>query len=289
MFFNILKAIILGIVHGITEWLPISSTGHMIIVDKIISLNVTEGFRNLFFVVIQLGSILAVVVMYFNRLNPFNPRLKPGKRDSIIRLWIKILIATIPAGIIGLIFDDTIQGLFYNSSLIVAAALIIYGVMFIWIERRQQNLNPIIVRSNQITYKTAALMGLFQVLALIPGTSRSGATILGALILGFSRPVAAEFSFFMAIPVMIGASGYEIIKYILSHTYLDFSSGAVWAVIGQEFVVLLFGFVTAFAVSLFVIRFLMNFIRKHDFTVFGYYRIGLGALIILITAIAAIF
>lgn len=281
MFFNILKSIFLGIIQGITEWLPISSTGHMLLFDMIIKLDVTEGFKNLFFVVIQLGSILAVVLIYFKRLNPLSKKLNQPKRNSIIRLWIKIIVASVPAGIAGLLFDETIEKVFHGPTTI-AIALIGYGILFIWMENTDRAHNPMYEKTTDITYKAALLIGAFQMLALIPGTSRSGATILGAVLLGCSRLAAAEFSFFMAIPIMFGASFYKIVKYIFSHLDLDFSSGAVWAVIGQEFVILLIGFIVAFIVSLFVIRFLLDYIRKHDFKVFGYYRIGLGSLIAII-------
>lgn len=263
---EILKSILLGIIQGITEWLPVSSTGHMILADEFMKLNVSEQFRNLFMVVIQFGSILAVIVLFFHKLNPFSPKKNAQEKKDTITLWLKVLVAIIPAGVIGVLFKDQIQSVFYNSP-VIAAALIIYGVAFILIENRKQK--PSIHSFNDMSYKTALLIGVFQVLALIPGTSRSGATIIGAVLLGTSRSVAAEFSFFLAIPTMLGAS------------LLEFKD-AGFAFSANEWVILLVGMATAFIVSLFAIKFLMEFVKKHSFKPFGYYRIVLGALVLLL-------
>ena len=269
IFIEILKSIIIGIVQGITEWLPISSTGHMILLNEFIKLNVTKEFMDMFLVVIQLGSILAVVYLYFHKLNPFSRKKNIIEKKETISLWIKVLIGSIPAAIIGFLFDDFIHEKLY-SPLTVAITLIVYGVLFIIIE--SQNKRAKIKKFDELSYKTALLIGGFQVLALIPGTSRSGATIVGAIILGASRDVAAEFSFFLAVPVMFGASGYEILKYFLKSKNL-FSF--------QEFSILIIGMAVAFIVSVFAIKFLMNYIKKHNFKVFGYYRIILGLIVII--------
>ncbi|MEG1995912.1 MAG: undecaprenyl-diphosphate phosphatase [Oscillospiraceae bacterium] len=266
-FIEMIKVVVLGVIQGITEWLPISSTGHMILVDEFMKLNVTDAFKGMFFVVIQLGSIMAVVVLYFKKLNPFAPSKTVTQKKETWSLWAKVLVASVPAAIIGLVFDDLIEEKFYNY-IVVALMLIVYGVAFIIIENLNKNKQPHTTQLSQITYKTALFIGIFQVLALIPGTSRSGATILGAILIGCSRYVAAEFTFFLAIPVMFGASGLKIIKYGLNFT-------------GTEIMILLLGMVVAFVVSVFVIRFLMKFIKKHDFKPFGYYRIGLGVLVII--------
>ncbi|MEG0571399.1 MAG: undecaprenyl-diphosphate phosphatase [Oscillospiraceae bacterium] len=266
-FIEMIKVVVLGVIQGITEWLPISSTGHMILVDEFMKLNVTDAFKGMFFVVIQLGSIMAVVVLYFKKLNPFAPSKTVTQKKETWSLWAKVLVASVPAAIIGLVFDDLIEEKFYNY-IVVALMLIVYGVAFIIIENLNKNKQPHTTQLSQITYKTALFIGIFQVLALIPGTSRSGATILGAILIGCSRYVAAEFTFFLAIPVMFGASGLKIIKYGLNFT-------------GTEIMILLLGMVVAFVVSVFVIRFLMKFIKKHDFKPFGYYRIGLGVLVLI--------
>lgn len=266
---EILKTIVLGIVQGITEWLPISSTGHMILVDQFMPLNQSKEFIDLFLVVIQFGSILAVVTLYFHKLNPFSPKKLPKEKSDTWNMWFKVFVACIPAAIIGLLFDDLINKYTYNSW-VVAAALIIYGILFIIIEK--QNKTPKIESIDNLDYKTALLIGAFQVLALIPGTSRSGSTILGAVILGTSRFVAAEFSFFLAIPVMFGASALKIVKFFLE-TGMGFS--------GEEIAILLTGMIVAYIVSVLAIKFLMNYIRNHDFTAFGYYRIVVGILVIL--------
>ncbi len=268
---EILKAILFGIVEGITEWLPISSTGHMILLNEFVQLNVSNDFYKVFEVVIQLGAILSVVVLYFKSIWP----LKKEKDKVVIdkktmSLWGKILVACIPAAIIGLLFDDWIDAHFYNS-IVVSLALIVYGILFIVIEKK--NLGSRKTKSiEKITYKQALQIGAFQLLALIPGTSRSGSTIIGGLLIGLERSVAAEFTFFLAIPVMAGASLLKLVKYILS-VGLSFT--------GLEITILLVATVVAFIVSIAVIKFLMNYIRKHDFKAFGYYRIALGLLVLL--------
>ena len=262
---EIIKAIILGIIQGITEWLPVSSTGHMILADEFIHLlnGTNKDFVDLFLVVIQFGSILAVVTLYFNRLNPFSPKKTQQEKKATWSMWFKVLVAEIPAAIVGLLFDDAIDGALYNWYT-VAAMLAIYGVAFIIVEKRPHESK--IFSIEDITYKTALLMGVFQMLALVPGTSRSGATILGAVILGASRGTAAEFSFFLAIPVMFGASLLKLVKYGFAFT-------------GQEFWLLIIGMATAYLVSLATIKFLMEFVKKRDFTVFGWYRIALAAVV----------
>lgn len=260
-----LKVIILGIVEGITEWLPISSTGHMILVEEFIQLNVSEEFMEMFRVVIQLGAILAVVVLYFQKLWPFcSPQNGWIKKDTWI-LWFKVLVAALPAAVIGLLFDDAIDTAFYNY-VTVAIMLIVYGVLFIVVENHRSK--PRFKSLDSLPWSIAFGIGVFQVLALIPGTSRSGATILGGILLGTTRGVAAEFSFFLAIPVMFGASLLKILKFGLVFT-------------GYEIAVLLVGMITAFLVSIFAIRFLMGYIRKHNFIPFGIYRIILGVLVLL--------
>lgn len=260
---EILKAVLFGIVEGITEWLPISSTGHMILLQEFVTLNVSEEFWNMFLVVIQLGAILAVVILFWNKIFPFQFCKKPVVRKDIFILWFKILIACIPAAVIGIAFDDVFDALFYNPWC-VAIALIIFGIAFIVIENRNKNTSAKITQLDQITWQTALMIGVFQLIAAVfPGTSRSGATIVGALLIGVSRTVAAEFTFFLAIPVMLGASLLKIMKFGLSFTT-------------AEITILLVGMVVAFVVSVFVIRFLMGYIKKHDFKVFGWYRIILG-------------
>ncbi len=266
-FIEILKAIFFGIVQGITEWLPISSTGHMILLDEFIKMDVSKEFMDLFLVVVQLGSILAVVVLFFHKLNPFSTKKTVQERRDTLSLWGKVIVAAIPAGIIGLLFGDEIQASCYNFP-VVAVALIVYGIAFILIENKNRNRRPLVKDFNKLNYRVALVIGIFQILALIPGTSRSGSTILGAILIGCSRYVAAEFSFFLAIPMMLGASGLELIK-----AGFDFTS--------SEWVILIVGMVVAFVVSLFAIKFLMNFIKKHNFKVFGYYRIILGAILLI--------
>lgn len=268
-FIEVLKAVFLGIVQGITEWLPISSTGHMILADEFIRLlnGTNKDFVDLFLVVIQFGSILAVVTLYFNKLNPFSPKKSAEEKKGTWIMWMKVLVATLPAGVIGLLFDDAIDTYLYNSW-IVAAMLIIYGIMFIITESRKRE--PKVKTISEMSFKTALLIGLFQVLALIPGTSRSGSTILGAVMIGASREISAEFSFFLAIPVMLGASALKILKYVLE--------GGSFT--GDNLIILLTGMVVAYLVSVWAIKFLMGYIRKHDFKAFGYYRIILGVIVI---------
>lgn len=271
---EILKVIVLGIVEGFTEWLPISSTGHMILVDEIIHLKQPDDFKNMFLVVIQLGAILAVVVMYFHKLNPFSPRKKPAQKRATLELWSKIILACVPAAIIGLLIDDILDKYLMNGY-VVAAMLIIYGVLFIVIENWNKTREFEVQKVGQISYQTALYIGLFQLLALIPGTSRSGATILGAMIMGCSRGASAEFSFFLGIPVMFGASLLKIVKYGLNFT-------------GPQVFYLILGMVIAFVVSVYAIQFLMGYIRKHDFKFFGYYRIVLGVIVLVYFGITAL-
>ena len=271
---EILKAVLFGIVEGITEWLPISSTGHMILLNEFVTLEVSPEFWEVFLVVIQLGAILAVVLLFWNKIFPFRFKEKPVIRIDIFVLWFKILVACIPAAVIGLAFDDVFDALFYNPTC-VAVALIVFGIAFIVIENRNRNMSPKITELQQITFQTAFMIGVFQLLAAVfPGTSRSGATIVGALLIGVSRTVAAEFTFFLAIPVMLGASLLKIVKFGFDFT-------------GAELTILLVGMVSAFVVSVVVIRFLMGYIKKHDFKVFGWYRIILGAAVLLYFTLAA--
>lgn len=263
---EILKVLVFGIVEGFTEWLPISSTGHMILLDEIIPLNVTKDFKDMFLVVIQLGAILAVVVLYFHKLNPFSPTKKANQKRATLRLWYKIIVACLPAAVFGILIDDWMEAHLMNSY-VVSAMLIIYGVLFIVIERWNKGRAPVMAKVGQISYQAAFYIGLFQVLALVPGTSRSGATILGAMLLGCSRGAAAEFSFFLGIPVMFGASLLKVVKFGFHFN-------------GMEVFYLIFGMVVAFLVSVYSIKFLMGYIRKHDFTVFGYYRIALGVIVL---------
>ena len=266
---EILKSILYGIVEGITEWLPISSTGHMILLEEIMPMNVSKSFWSMFLVVIQLGAILAVVVLYWNKIFPFRKN-KEGKYTSVKSIWIlwsKILVATIPAAIIGLALDDWIDAHLYNG-FVVAIMLILVGVAFIYIENRNKDMRPSVNSLSALSYKDALIIGLFQVVAaVLPGTSRSGATIVGGLMIGVSRAVAAEFTFFLAIPVMFGASLLKLVKFGLAFSVL-------------EFFILVIGMVVAFFVSIFVIRFLMSYIKKHDFKVFGWYRIILGIILL---------
>lgn len=274
---EILKSILYGIVEGITEWLPISSTGHMILLEEIMPMNVSKSFWSMFLVVIQLGAILAVVVLYWNKIFPFRKN-KEGKYTSVKSIWIlwsKILVATIPAAIIGLALDDWIDAHLYNG-FVVAIMLILVGVAFIYIENRNKDMRPSVNSLSALSYKDALIIGLFQVVAaVLPGTSRSGATIVGGLMIGVSRAVAAEFTFFLAIPVMFGASLLKLVKFGLAFSVL-------------EFFILVIGMVVAFFVSVFVIRFLMSYIKKHDFKVFGWYRIVLSAFVLIFFAIRAL-
>ena len=265
MILEMLKVILLGIVEGITEWLPISSTGHMILVDEFIKLNVSEAFMEMFLVVIQLGAILAVCVLYFHKLNPFSPKKTTVQKKETLQLWGKVIVGCVPAAIIGILFDDTIDALFYNPQT-VSFTLILYGILFIVVENYNKNRKPSTNTLADLTYKTAIFIGCFQILALIPGTSRSGATILGAMILGTSRFVAAEYSFFLSIPVMFGASLLKMLKYGFSFT-------------GNEMLYLIVGMVVAFAVSILAIKFLLGYIKKNDFKAFGVYRSVLGVIV----------
>ena len=273
-FIELLKVLVLGIVEGFTEWLPISSTGHMILVDEIIHLNVTESFKNLFLVVIQLGAILAVVLLYFRKLNPFDSGKTDHQKMATIHLWIKIIVACVPAAVLGLLLDDWMEAHLYNGY-VVSATLIVYGILFIMLENRNQGVRFPIQRVTQISYQTAFYIGLFQLLALIPGTSRSGSTILGAMLLGCSRSAAAEFSFFLGIPVMFGSSLLKLVKF-----GIHFS--------GAEIVYLLVGMIVAFLVSVYSIKFLMGYIKKNDFKFFGYYRIILGVIVVAYFTVTAL-
>ena len=268
---DILKAVIFGIIEGVTEWLPISSTGHMILADEFVRMDATEAFMEMFLVVIQLGAILSVVVLYFNRLNPFSASKTKENRQDTLLLWLKVLIACVPAAIVGLLFDDMLNELFYNH-ITVAAMLILYGVLFILLEKSNKTRDFTITEMNGMSYKTAAMIGMIQLLSLIPGTSRSGATILGAMLLGATRTTAAEFSFFLAIPVMFGASALKLLKF-----GFDFTS--------SELLVLLTGMIAAFIISIVAIKFLMGYIKKNNFKLFGYYRIALGLIVIAYFAI----
>ena len=267
-FIEIFKAIILGIIEGITEWLPISSTGHMILVDEFLQLNMSPQFKEMFFVVIQLGAILAVVVLYWKKIFPFSFKKKPFVQKNIIVMWIKIIVACLPAAVIGLLFDDKINELFYNFQT-VAIMLILFGIFFIVVENYNKGRRPAVDDMDHLTFKMAIIIGLFQVIAAVfPGTSRSGATILGALLIGVSREVAAEFTFFLAIPVMFGASVLKLAKFGLAFTSF-------------ELVILLVGSVVAFFVSILAIKFLVGYIKKNDFKVFGWYRIILGVILLI--------
>lgn len=270
MFFvNIIKAAILGIIEGITEWLPISSTGHLILADQFIKLDVSTQFMSMFNVVIQLGAILAVVVLYFHKLNPFSSSKTTIEKKDTWTLWFKVVVACIPAIIIGLPLDDWLEEHFHKF-LPVAIVLIVYGIAFIIVEKRNKTKTPRWTTLNEFTYQAALLVGLFQVLALVPGTSRSGATILGAILIGASRFVATEFSFFLGIPVMFGASGLKIVKYLAEGNSFK----------AEETIVLLVGTLVSFIVSVLAIKFLLNYLKKNDFTAFGWYRIILGIILI---------
>lgn len=271
-----LKAVLFGIVEGITEWLPISSTGHMILLNEFVTLNVSEEFWEMFLVVIQLGAILAVVILFWNKIFPFNlkDKKKPFVKMDIMQMWFKIVVACIPAAVVGILFDDLLDKYLYNY-VTVSLALIIFGIAFLIIEEKNKGKKAQICSLKDITWTTAALIGVFQLIAAIfPGTSRSGATIIGALLIGVSRTVAAEFTFFLAIPVMLGASLLKIVKFGFGFT-------------AAEAGILLTGMIVAFLVSVFVIRFLMGYIKKHDFKVFGWYRIILGAFVLLYFGIIA--
>jgi undecaprenyl-diphosphatase len=264
---EIFKAIILGIVEGITEWLPISSTGHMILVEEFIELNASAEFMEMFRVVIQLGAILAVVLLYFNKLNPFAPSKTKKEKKETMEIWFKVIVGIIPAGILGVLFDDWLDEHFYNF-ITVSITLIVYGILFIFIENRNKRIPEKIKNFRSLSYKTAFGIGIFQVLSLIPGTSRSGSTILGAITLGTSRSIAAEYSFFMSIPIMFGASFIKLLKFGFDFT-------------GMEIAVLLTGMIVAFLVSVIAIKSFMRYIRKNDFKVFGWYRIVLGTILLI--------
>ena len=271
---DFIKVIILGIVEGITEWLPVSSTGHLILVGDLLKPGMSDAFMEMFNVVIQLGAIMAVVVLYFHKLNPFSPRKSKKQKLLTWQMWIKVAIASVPAAVIGLIFNDYLDAIFYKP-LPVAIMLIVYGVLFIIVENRNKGVKPKVTRISELTIQMLIWIGVFQMLALIPGTSRSGATIVGALLIGVSRETAAEFTFFLAIPVMFGASFLKLLKFGFHFT-------------GAEFGLLMLGCIVSFLVSVVAIKFLMGYIKKNDFKVFGYYRIVLGALILIISLIKII-
>ena len=274
---ELLKAVLFGIVEGVTEWLPISSTGHLILLNEFITLNVSDAFRSMFDVVIQLGAILAVIVLFFHTLNPFSPTKSEGEKKQTWQLWFKVIAAIIPSGIVGVLFDDWMEAHFHNAT-VVAIALIVYGVAFILVERRNARRvgGKTVEDVYAIDYKTALLIGCFQCLSLIPGTSRSGSTILGAILIGVGRSAGAEFSFFMAIPTMLGASAIKGLKFLLSGVTAT----------GTEIGVLIVGCVVSFLVSLLVIRGLMEYVRKHSFSAFGVYRIILGVVVLVYFALA---
>ncbi len=263
---EILKAILLGIVEGITEWLPISSTGHMILVEEFVELNASDEFMEMFRVVIQLGAILAVVLLYFHKLNPLSPKKSTQEKKDTMSIWYKVIIGVIPAGVLGVLFDDWFDKHFYNY-IMVAVMLIVYGVLFIMVENRNKGKEPKMESFNALSYKTALLIGIIQVLSLMPGTSRSGVTILGAILLGTSRFVAAEYSFFLSIPVMFGASALKLLKFGFNFT-------------GMEIAILITGMAVAFIISVIAIKFLMSYIKRNDFKAFGWYRIVLGILVL---------
>lgn len=264
---DFIKVVILGIVEGITEWLPVSSTGHLILMGNLLNPNLSDAFMEMFNVVIQLGAIMAVVVLYFNKLNPFSPRKSQKQKMLTWQMWIKVLIASVPAAVVGLIFNDYLDAIFYKP-LPVAVMLIVYGVLFIIVEDKNKGKTPQVTKISQLSVKMLLWIGVFQMLALIPGTSRSGATIIGALLIGVARETAAEFTFFLAIPVMFGASFLKLVNFGFHFTLAEFGY-------------LMLGCIVSFAVSVVAIKFLMGYIKKHDFKVFGYYRIALGALIII--------
>ena len=275
--FEILKAVLFGIVEGITEWLPVSSTGHIILLDEFIKLNASEEFKSMFDVVIQLGAILAVIVIFWSKLNPFDKRKSPAKKNATWMLWFKVCAAIIPSGLVGVLFDDWMDA-HLHKGIPVAIALIAYGVAFIYVERRNAGKRPRISKVWDIDWRTAILIGCFQCLSLVPGTSRSGSTILGAILLGVGRSAGSEFSFFMAVPTMLGASAIKLLKFLVSGAAFGFG----------EFVLLLVGTVVSFVVSMVAIRALMNYVRKHSFSAFGVYRIALGAVVLVYFVIKAI-
>lgn len=271
---DIIKTIIYGIIEGITEWLPVSSTGHLILFEELFWKGTNPSFMEMFRVVIQLGAILAVIIMFFNKLNPFSPKKDRLQKKSTWEMWIKVIIACLPAAVIGLPFDDKLDSIFYNF-ITVAITLIIYGIIFVVIESSKHK-EPRVNDISQMSYKTALIIGAFQLLALIPGTSRSGITIIGAMLLGCSRTVAAEFSFFLAIPVMFGASLLKCVKYAK-----EIADGEIAMLTVDEGIILVVGMVVAFAVSMLAIKFLMEYVKKRDFKPFGYYRIALGIILLI--------
>ena len=271
---DIIKVIILGIVEGITEWLPVSSTGHLILVGNVLKPSMSDAFMEMFDVVIQLGAIMAVVVLYFHKWNPLSPRKSHMQKRLTWQMWIKVLFASVPAGIVGVLFNDILDEIFYKP-IPVAVMLIVYGILFIVVENHNAGKKPSVTRISQLSVQMLLWIGFFQMLALIPGTSRSGATIVGALLIGVSREVAAEFTFFLAIPAMFGASLLKLIKFGFHFT-------------GAEFGLLMLGCIVSFGLSVIAIKFLMGYIKQHDFKVFGYYRIVLGGLIIVWTIIQTV-
>ncbi|HIQ60461.1 MAG TPA: undecaprenyl-diphosphate phosphatase [Candidatus Enterenecus faecium] len=277
---ELLKSLFLGVVEGITEWLPISSTGHLILVDEFIKLNVTTEFMDMYRYVIQLGAILAVLLLFFHRLNPFSPRKSIRQKRDTWNLWGKVVLACIPSAVVGLPLNDWMDE-HLMTPWVVAAALILYGLGFLYVENLHRT--PSVRSTGDITWKTALLIGLFQTLSIIPGTSRSGATILGAILIGCARPAAAEFSFFLAIPTMVGVSILKLGKFFAEKLM---AGEPVFT--GEEAAILAVGFVVSFVVSVVCIRFLMNFVKKHDFKIFGWYRIVLGALVLLFFGVQAL-
>ena len=276
--FEIFKAVVFGIVEGITEWLPVSSTGHLILLNEFLKLQVSPEFQEMFDVVIQLGAILAVIVIFFRKLNPFDPQKSPAKKNATWLLWFKVCAAIIPSGVIGILFDDWMEA-HLHGGIPVSIALIVYGIAFIYVEKRNHGLEPRIRKVWDIDWRTAILIGCFQCLSLVPGTSRSGSTILGAILLGVGRSAGSEFSFFMAVPTMLGASAIKLLGFL--------TSGAVFGF--QELMVLLVGTVVSFIVSMVAIRALMNYVRRHSFAAFGVYRIILGIVVLVFFAIKGIF
>lgn len=268
-FLQIIKSLIYGIVEGVTEFLPISSTGHLILLEEFLPMKASDAFMEMFDVVVQLGAILAIIVLYFNRLNPFAPRKSAKQKRQTWAIWGKVVIGCLPAAIFGFLLDDWMEEHLYNAY-VVAAMLILYGVLFLVMENRNSKTAARVANVGQLSYIGALLIGLFQILAMVPGTSRSGVTILGAMLLGVSRTAAAEYSFFLAIPIMFGASGLKLVKFLLEGNVLE----------GSELGILIAGTVSAFVVALLAVNALMNYIKEHDFKVFGYYRIGLGVLVL---------
>ena len=275
---EILKAVLFGVVEGITEWLPVSSTGHIILLDEFIRLQASEEFKSMFDVVIQLGAILAVIVIFFHKLNPFDPKKSPAKKKATWELWFKVCVAILPSGIVGVLFDDWMDAHLHNW-FVVSLMLIVYGVAFLYVERLNEKRTAAIGRVWDIDWRTALLIGCFQCLSLVPGTSGSGSTILGAILLGVGRSAGSEFSFFMAVPTMLGASAIKLLKFLLSGAAFGFG----------ELVILLVGTVVSFVVSMIAIKALMNYVRNHSFAAFGWYRIVLGIVVILFFAIKGIF